>query len=522
MPAFVKTPKDEAKWAKAKKHAADSKKKDEGSFDDQDWALVNHIYHQMKKAEVDRLAEILEKAKRRLSDEWDPEAEAYGDYEPKKKKLTVFDPEDQQEDEADKWLKEHDSQKETSDEKAQRDDEETHGEDGTSQAGRKEAGTKTEEKSGSAPQKAQIKDLDPERLSSLKEVSRHWLDHADQVRKQTANARLNPHLFAEGHRIAAHNAAHEDFHSAHRALQEKPEYKDASEAGKMRMERDLKKEWAAKGHTKNAVDAVAEAHKMHGAAADLHAKEKAARDMHLKQGGASAAGDTYSSAEAAQHVGAAQDEDGGYATSIEKDPTASMAQRHSTRLHQIPDQKITAEDEEAQLANPEMKTIKHPVLDDPNNKKLINDFVKDFHPLIERTAHRARSQAMASGIPESKLDMSDLHEAGLHGLMQAVRDYNPELGHSFKSHAGSKMHGLMQSRIASQDTMNRDTRAKLTAQEKGIIPEAKPVEAPAPAAPKVASHEVIAGSGHPNATDMGDRLKRISAQKVIVRKKGQQ
>lgn len=53
MPAFIKTPKDEARWSKAKKAVSESKKKDESSFHDRDWALTNYIYHKMGKTEED-------------------------------------------------------------------------------------------------------------------------------------------------------------------------------------------------------------------------------------------------------------------------------------------------------------------------------------------------------------------------------------------------------------------------------------------------------------------------------------
>jgi rubrerythrin len=49
MPGFIKTPKDEAKWEKAKKAAAKSTKHGSDGF----WALSNYIYHKMGKTEED-------------------------------------------------------------------------------------------------------------------------------------------------------------------------------------------------------------------------------------------------------------------------------------------------------------------------------------------------------------------------------------------------------------------------------------------------------------------------------------
>ena len=54
MPGFVKTPKDEARWEKAKQATSRSKDKSKGDFTDRDWALTNYIYHRMSKNQKDQ------------------------------------------------------------------------------------------------------------------------------------------------------------------------------------------------------------------------------------------------------------------------------------------------------------------------------------------------------------------------------------------------------------------------------------------------------------------------------------
>lgn len=49
MPGFVKTPKDEARWERAKEAAGKSTAKDSKSY----WKLSNYIYHKMGKTEED-------------------------------------------------------------------------------------------------------------------------------------------------------------------------------------------------------------------------------------------------------------------------------------------------------------------------------------------------------------------------------------------------------------------------------------------------------------------------------------
>jgi hypothetical protein len=381
----------------------------------------------------------------------------------------------------------------------------------------------------SAPRKI-VQDIDPERLSRLKDVAKHWLNHSDQIRKQRADAKKNPHLFAEGHRIAAHNTAHADFNTAHQELLNSDEYKNLDPFSQMEKELTFKKEWQARNPDfhHNASRAVGEAHGTHAKAKDAYKNELANKKAHILTGGQGAADQTFSAQEAAQHVGGGKDDDGMYSSTIIQDPSSSFAAANKAYLaaHSKP---RTMEDYE-ELESPEMKVIKHPSLDHPENKKMLNDFFKDHHPLIQRAVKRAKDKANDSGISDDMVDMGTLHEVGMRGLMHALNDYNPEVG-SFKNHANNKMAGMMQSHIAGHDPVPRDMRAqaKFFDQHKDAdwsklkqeAPEPAPAAAaPAPAqsvAPKTDIHQTIANSGHPNSADMADRVKR-----VIVRKKGAQ
>lgn len=62
MPAFVKSPKDEERWSKAKKAVERSNSKVEADFHDRDWALTNYLFHKMGKSEDDvQKAEAIKK-----------------------------------------------------------------------------------------------------------------------------------------------------------------------------------------------------------------------------------------------------------------------------------------------------------------------------------------------------------------------------------------------------------------------------------------------------------------------------
>lgn len=483
------------------------------------------------------IADLLEKARNNIREEYDPEEDAYGDNQDSEHDgLSVRDSlNDDGEDEADKWLKEHgQKQKGVSNEKTSSDDQEDVGNDesATQDPVPVQDVPSSSEKGRKAQSKEKINDLDPDRLSALKGVAGHWLNQADQVKKLRADPRANPVLFAEGHRIAAHNAAHEGYNDAYQKFIGSDEYKAMSTTQKMRAEVKFKKEFQEKNpdHHLNAGSAVGAAHAMHDKAQDLHEKERNARIAHIQAGGQSG-GETFSAEEAAQHVGGAEDEEGGHTASMVNDPAATFAAANADYISQMKKPKTKASEEDESLDAAEMKIARHPALSDPKNKKLLDDFVKEYHPLIARNAHRARSQAMSRGITEDKIDMGALHEAGLHGLMQAVHDYHPESGSTFKAHANGKMGGLMQSHLGSLDYIPKDIRAQAKAIKNGVIkpqpvqeqaeaPSEAPSEAVSTAAPKVSAKDVIASSGHPAAADIADRHARINTQRVVVRKKG--
>ena len=50
MPGFIKTPSDEARWAKAKNAVMKARKKGEKEFTDKDWGLSNSIFQKMKQS----------------------------------------------------------------------------------------------------------------------------------------------------------------------------------------------------------------------------------------------------------------------------------------------------------------------------------------------------------------------------------------------------------------------------------------------------------------------------------------
>ena len=111
--------------------------------------------------------------------------------------------------------------------------------------------------------------------------------------------------------------------------------------------------------------------------------------------------------------------------------------------------------------------------------------------------------------------MSMLHEAGMHGLVQAINDYdheNPGKA-SFATHAGNKIRGLQMTAMRNQDQIPVEVRQ---AQKKFMASRV-------PGSPKGTDlSDKIKQSGHPMAADMADRLKRTNTARAAhaVRRTG--
>jgi len=131
MPAFIKTPADEVRWAKAKEAASKTLSESDG---DSYWKLTNSIYQKMNKAEdleknikkmldfskksdsvgmMDDLKSFLEKARKRLVDE--PDEDEDQDDNELGEGFREFDP-DAEEDDASKWLAENDPEQQDNEE----------------------------------------------------------------------------------------------------------------------------------------------------------------------------------------------------------------------------------------------------------------------------------------------------------------------------------------------------------------------------------------------------------------------
>jgi hypothetical protein len=498
MPAFIKTPADEARWAKAKKAANKTLSESAG---DSYWALVNSIYQKMTKSEegFDALEFLLLKARRRLSDE--PE-EDEADVSPEEAGMREFDP-DTDEDDASKWLEENDPDqgKEENEysEYTPDEDEEAHQREPSStaetpaKAGDPEAeggseqaaeGDQPEGMGGKEEVPAEVSEgrfPQPTRneLAEMRQYARPWEQRAREKTRLEADASKNPVLAHEGKLVEARNLSHKDHQEAYGKMQASPEYQNADPITQMEMDSKFEADWHKQNpeYLANAAKAHAQAHieGLKGMGEGAKAKKEAIQ--HVRMGGAQAE-EPMSTEEAMQHAGGAKGEEGTVGTMVQ-DPATKFAREHQQFLTDEGGKHEgrasarenfyakKAQDYASQHKGiPEYKRGDihkilgdHPSLKDPEKKAKVDAFFGKYHPMIHMNAHRVLSQL---GLDKGSIDMGMLHEAGMHGLFQAINDYNHENPGkaSFATHAGNKMRGLMQTALREQQATPLQTEAK--------------------------------------------------------------
>lgn len=83
-----------------------------------------------------------------------------------------------------------------------------------------------------------------------------------------------------------------------------------------------------------------------------------------------------------------------------------------------------------------------------------SELVRQYLPLVKAAANR-----LALTLP-AHVDFNDLHSAGLLGLLQALRNYDPESGTSFGTYARVRIRGAMLDELRRMDWMPRSIHVK--------------------------------------------------------------
>lgn len=531
MPGFIRSNKDEARWKRAKKIASKSKDKSTESFSDRDWALVNHIYQNISKGvsissmirdenDLNRVIDLLQKAKFSFDgDDRDYDADNDEDMD-EHEGLHTFNPEEYESDDADDWLKEHDPawNKDNNDYEEYGDDEneDVHRQNIENDIGQEEPRSAKETQSASQPEeveskKSSFRQPTRDELIGYRKYTRPFVERAKDMAAVQADARLNPELAARGHVAAARNIAHGDRKEAYNQLINSPEYQNADEIRQMEMDDEFEKKWRSGNpdHIKNALDRHHGAHKLGEQAQEVFEGHRDEQIKNILEGGHSP--DAVSMQEGLQHAGGIKGEEG-VEGAIVHDPAARFAQQNQEFLRQFARDRETkqkfknptdVDDMEYDTgAKKDMARILGPA---PTKDPKFESFFAHYHPLISIKAKQAIKK---QGLDPKNIDLSMLHEAGMHGLFQAVNDYdhdNPSKA-SFATHAGNKIEGLQ--RTALKNMQLKDVPSTVLQQQKKFERQQKAVST---ATPSKASTDLISHPKYIKGPDVDDRKKRIDA-----------
>jgi len=120
-----------------------------------------------------------------------------------------------------------------------------------------------------------------------------------------------------------------------------------------------------------------------------------------------------------------------------------------------------------------------PKLSDPKAKEHLNHFINEHAPTINLHVKKLKAEGR---IPEDH-DIDDLHMAGIHGLMHAVKHYNPALGIKFTTYANHIIRGHMLANLSAKKDVPRtlvDQARRLKEMEKVPQPKTEvPTDKPA-------------------------------------------
>jgi hypothetical protein len=371
------------------------------------------------------------------------------------------------------------------------------------------------------------KEPSKEDILALRQHTEPWDRRARDWTAINADSQKNPVLAQKGRLIEAREKGHKDRTSAYKELTNSPKYINADPMKQMEMDDQFERTW----HTNNP-DHIEDIVNQHGEIdkgnREDHARwkeSKKANIAHVLSGGA-ASPDAMSMEEGMQHAGGVRSEEGTQGA-IAQDPAAAFAAKNQDFIRQAG--KVFA-----------AKNKNQPIVEneDYNNsvKKDINDilgpaakgdakfqqFMSDHYPLIRMNGKSVLSKL---GLDKNhpSVDHGLLDFAGMHGLIQAINTYDHDhpSKSSFKTHANHRIRGAQMEAMKAQDAIPRELRQGAKAFDKEqATTKPQQVQAPSPVIqqPKTDIGTLISESGHPNAPDMADRLKRVSAARTTIRR----
>jgi hypothetical protein len=179
--------------------------------------------------------------------------------------------------------------------------------------------------------------MSDKRINELKSLAKLWLDNADRHEKLNADAEKNPMKYAAGQMLRAHENFSGDYHKAYQDMLQSDDVKNLS--GKAR--HDKVKEWKAKWKEANPdyhekMEEASASQKVLGETRQAAKQGLKDKMEHIMRGGVSMPSEM-SAQEAAQHVGGEKGEQG-YVANIAEDPSAAFARQNPKLVSALSDE----------------------------------------------------------------------------------------------------------------------------------------------------------------------------------------
>jgi hypothetical protein len=564
MPAFIKTPADEARWSKAKKAANKTLSESEG---DSYWKLVNSIYQKMSKSEDvdlskayddddirDELGQYVEDPSERERDDEDEYADQRReepDYE------TVGEDDDEEKsDPAAEFLRQRESIKKPDQDAEEYSDEEDPAyhrrgiqEDiGEQSEPVDEDLEEPEEKFSSRfPQPTE------DELHALHAYTRPWQDRIDKITAMRANHLENPIKAQHGHVVEAQAIHQKPLEDALKDFKSSDEFKRANPVERAKLLHKFKANWHVenKEHLKNAVLAHNEAHQR-GEKERKEFEDKKRADLADVAGG-KAAPSPYSLQEAVQHAGGVADDEGVQGVALQQDPNLRLmqanpeiAERIKRRMEEAPPKEEAWQDPEnvvpgafmseeqiraqkqgrAPVAQPKMqptevrpedRDIKGLLGPAPDQDPKFNQFMGKYEPLKRRVLRMANKPG---NDVYNQRAAEVINEAFTRGMARAVNTYDHNYAQKmgtgkqphFSTHAQHQVMGVLKQLLSGMDEAKM-ARAEIKKEQKVAAAPKPKVEQPA--APPVAAPTEIKAQPAPAVEAPKP------AQKTVVKRSGE-
>jgi hypothetical protein len=305
-------------------------------------------------------------------------------------------------------------------------------------------------------------------IAKLKQLASKHVNNLIIARNHYSDPKQNPKLHREGHLQLAHEDAFSNLHDAWKEFSNSDEYRNAPLPQKWKMQLDFQKNWHDQypEHYAHAMDKIDAAHDSGGKADKARLQEEKRRLEHAAIGGGLGA---MSQQEAAAHMGTKATDDEAPQVGTTQSAGTKFAQQNPEAIKQaLASSRFTnvdtADDQEVDEISGKAPIKRHPDLDKPENKALINDFAGRYVHLMSKPYIDKIKRDM--GVPHAQVDDAELATAADHAMWTALHQHNAAASDvSLHNFIKWRMKDAIKNNIKQQHTKETTAAAKRAAKQ---------------------------------------------------------